>query len=69
MGSVAMLVDTSGRRGEHRGRDYVGGTATAASAMARRRRERDAGGNEVSGRSSGRHGRRPDPPEARAASR
>ena len=44
MGSVAMLVDTSGRRGEHGGRDYVGGTATAASAMARRGREREAGG-------------------------
>ena len=68
-GDEAELGGASERQGEHGGRDYVGGTATAASAMARRGREREPGGNEVSGRSSGRRGRRPDPLEARAASR
>jgi len=53
VGSVAMLVDTSGRRGEHGGRDYVGGTATAASAMARRGREREPGGMRYRGGRAG----------------
>ena len=53
MGSVVMLVDTPGRRGEHGGRDYVGGTATAASAMARRGREGEPGGMRYRGGRAG----------------